>query len=351
MEHLGSIVPRALNGHAPRGAPLVQRPSPRTLSELAAHFEEDEARENPDVVTPLSTIVARNDGLLEFPKLGAFAPTEWAARQLGSLLGARFDKYFERATGAERAEELNRRLARATTNVRLRTARTVDGANVVRAVVTPGYSPVRDSLVARNLATALGAVEGDVTVARLAETDMTVGFVVQVGRPVRVPEVGDIHGGIFCRNSGVGFSSFVITLFLERLICTNGMCLPVDGGKFVRRRHRGLDEGALTKLLADRFAGLPGRLADGANLLRRSTTLTISNVEATIRAILQRARLPQKLVPQILEAHKREPGYTAFAVLQAFTAAARDVKPEDRFDLEAAAGAYLADPLYAGRIA
>src|SRR4029078_12751347 len=96
-------------------------------------------------------------GLLRIPKTGDFAFTDWSKRQAASLLGIRFDRWFANASPAERAEELNRRFSRAQEQVRLRTMKPAEpgpgesqGADgVLRAFVSPGYSVVRDSALAR----------------------------------------------------------------------------------------------------------------------------------------------------------------------------------------------------------
>lgn len=67
----------------------------------------------------------------------------------------------------------------------------------------------------------------------------------------------------------------------------------------------------------------------------------VENVEAEVRSILDPAGLPQRYVVPILEAHEEEPLAGAFGVSQAITRAAQRFSPEERLELEQAAGEYV----------
>lgn len=60
-----------------------------------------------------------------------------------------------------------------------------------------------------------------------------------------------------------------------------------------------------------------------------------------LRSILRDARLPLRLLRPLLDAHAKEPLPNAFGVSQALTLAAQSLSPEERFELERAAGRYL----------
>jgi hypothetical protein len=362
MEHVSSIVARNMgvpgNGmHSPSAKPphlgAFHHNRPRTLHDLLGEFEAEEARENPDITLPLSSLRMEADGLIRVPEFGMHAFTDWSRRQCAALLGVRFDRWFENATGAERAEEMNRRLARASSSVRLRTAKMkeptappdqgVDG--ILRAFVTPGYSPVADSRLARLVMAALGPREQELRLVRSDVTDRSTTYVVAIGEPYRKGQggtVGEVWGGILVRNSGVGFASLLVTLHLTRLLCLNGMVAPLPDALVVRRRHRGVDDDALRELLSERLADLPGRLHEGQTRLLAAETRAVTDVEGTVRVILDEAGLPRRHLPRIVAAYGREPHASAFGVSQAITLAAQELAPEERFELERAAGSYLA---------
>jgi hypothetical protein len=254
-----------------------------------------------------------------------------------------------------RAEEMNRRFARATGTVRLRTSRLaepiaapdrgVDG--VLRAFVSPGYSAVADSRVARMLLEALSAHgEHDFRLIRIDLTTRSVSYVVRIGEPYQKGQggnVGEVWGGILIKNSGVGFASLVIVMHLTRLVCLNGMVAPLPDAVLLRRRHRGIEDGALRGLLGEKLVDLPDRLHHGQRRLVAAEGHVVEDVEAEIRALLRTRALPQKLLPAILDAYRKEPRATAFGVSQALTLAAQGFAPEERLELEEAAGAYLAE--------
>lgn len=320
----------------------------RTLPDLVAQFEEEEALHNDDVVLPLSKLQATPDGTIEVPNLGAFALNDWSRQQMSSLLGMRWDRWFENASPAERAEELNRRLARTTDEVRVRTGRDVEAGvqaeGTLRALVSVGYSPVEDSQVAKLVITAMKHVDGDMRIIRANVTNQSTSFVVAIGRPYKVGgdgQVGDVWGGLLIRNSGVGFASLMMVAHLVRLACRNGMVCPMPDAVLLRRRHRGLDDKKLRWELAERIEQLPAQLRSGGEVLRLAEGRPVQDIEGEIRKVLRQANLPQRFVQPVVEAYGREPISNAFGISQAITLAAQRFSPEDRLTLERAAGEYL----------
>jgi hypothetical protein len=155
--------------------------------------------------------------------------------------------------------------------------------------------------------------------------------------------VGDVWGGVLVRNSGVGFASLLLMAHLTRLLCKNGMTAPVPDAVIMRRRHRGTDGDKLRGLLRERVSGIPGLLGRSAEVLQHATARTLArSVPIELRALLEGARLPRRLEAPILVAYEQEPEPTAFGLSQAMTLAAQALAPEDRLELERAAGAYLA---------
>ncbi len=348
MEHVGSIVSRTLETLTPGHAEQPARERPRTLHDLARVFERAEAQDNPDVVLPLTALRMTEAETLEVPRLGLFGFTDWSRRQCAALVGVRYDRWFENASPVERADEMNRRFARATNTVRLRTSRVANGDGThgtLRAFVTPGYSPVSDSRLAQTLATVLEPADPELKIVRSDMTDRTVSYVVKVGeayRPGGPGDVGDLWGGILVRNSGVGFASLLLSLHLTRLVCKNGMTAPLPDALLLKRRHRALDLGKLRELLASQLDRLPARLAQGAATLRAARDRPVTDIEGVVRQVLAFADLPERHVRSILDAYAREPEPTAFGISQAITLSAQALSPEVRFDLERAAGTYLA---------
>ena len=359
VEQLAGIIDRtfpALTSPVPvagtRASAQIPSPRHRTLHDLVYEFELEESLENPDLTVPMKALRLTEQGHVEIPDFGPFQFTDWSRRQCASLAGLRWDRWFENASPGDRAEEMNRRFERASGAVRLRTSRFKDesadkepGAHGrLRAFVSPGYTPVRDSVVASALVMALSSVDGELRIIRADMTDRSTSFVVGVGKPFRMGDdhdIGDIWGGLLVRNSGVGFASLLFTLHLTRLLCKNGMTAPVGDAMLLRRRHRGRDGDKLTGLLAERMDGLPGQLRQGAEVLRAAAARRVTDVEGDVRGLLLAARLPVRLLPAVVAAYDQEPLPTAFGVSQAATLAAQGLAPEERLQLEGAAGEYL----------
>lgn len=354
MEHISEVLPRALNG-AGLVPSHVTSPAPRptTLAELVPYLEAIESKDNPDVVVETRTLRVNPEGLLEIPMLGAFAPTDWSLSQIARFAGVKLNRWFENTDGETRADELNRRFARANSSVRLRTRRDVrpegapeGAAGTLRALVSPTYASISDARAAGGLMNALARSETDLRLLRLDLTSRTTTFVVKVGdtftsRDRDTASVGEVWGAVLLRNSGVGFASLIATLELYRLLCTNGMFAPVPDALSVRRRHRGISDESLAKLLAAGLENIGHRLHRGHARLLASTRQQVKRVEDEVRDILNHADLPQRLARPILDAYAKEPSSTAFGVSQAITLAAQGMNAEDRVELEQLAGSYL----------
>lgn len=330
------------------GPALIPRlPPVKTLSDLISLLGALERQERPDVVLPLSELRMREDGRIQVPGDGAYAMTAWARRQLSERLGIRWDRWFSSVTEAERAEEVNLRLRRSTSSVRLRAA-DVAGAEgghaepVLRAFVSRGYSPFSDAMVAELLAEAFRGAEASVH--RVAYTDMTLSYALTVGekfRPGGDAKVGDLHGGVIVRNSGVGYASLRASAYFLRLVCLNGMTMPVQDPTLLAAVHRGVREDAIRSRLAENAKRLGGLMAEGGERLLSARRVPVLDRAEEFQKLLQRARLPKRHLPALEAAYAQEPEASAFGVVQAATRASQALPSEARFDLERVANEYL----------
>ena len=343
ISHIAEVLPAVLP---------AETESHRSLEELAREFEERESLELPDAVVPMRRLRFLDDGTLGVPgKDGAFALNDWSKRQLAAIVGVRWDRWFANASPEDQAVEVNRRLWSSTNSLKLRTARLATKPNgvagVVRAIVSPTFTPLPDSGLLRLLRTALEPVDPDVRIIRSHVTEGSTGFVVSVGRAFRPGDdhdVGDLWGGLTIRNSGVGFAAAVIVASFTRLLCKNGMTAPIPDAVLLRRAHRAFDFDKLRDTLVERLSTLPGKLANAGRALFASRRLRVEDQSQAFLEMLRAAHLPRKLLSELERAYDAEPATrgTAFGVSQAVTRAAQDRPPEERFDLERAAGAYIA---------
>jgi hypothetical protein len=325
-------------------------PAPKTtLTDLIARFEAAEANENPDADVPLSSLRATEAGTVIVPDLGEHVLTDWSRNQLGHAVGIAWDRFFAGAPLPVAAEDLNRRLDRASGVVRLRTTKAkpeeAPGDGTLKAVVSTDFSTVKDATIASMLADAIRAYEPDARVFRSAVTDLSTTFVVRVGEPYRLGgpgKIGDLWGGLLVRNSGVGYAKLVVSLHLVRLACMNGMAVPVPLPDVVRARHRWLDEYQVREALTTGLKGVGDRIRTGTHVVAESVGHEVDDIEAEIRRVLRDGKLSVRLVRPVLSAYAREPHASRFGVSQALTLAAQDETPEVRLQLEQIAGRYLA---------
>jgi hypothetical protein len=188
-------------------------------------------------------------------------------------------------------------------------------------------------------------VDGD-GVGRLGRR--TTSFVVKLGddfRSTGTARVGQVWGGLVCRNSDVGAASLWASLFLWRLVCRNGLTLPEPRSILIDRRHLGLDPNSVRATLKKRLVDLPARLERGMRALEATTDLPVDDLQAGIRSVLKMARLPLRLVPAVLVAYQHEPSSTVFGLVQALTRAAQALTPEERLQAEVGASRYIQQAL------
>lgn len=367
-EPIAEVLQRAMNGIAKTSSALstdVERdvdtnPSsplrhrrPKTLKELVEALRERESFENDDALIETKNLRFTAEGLVEVPARGVFQMNDWSRGQLASRVGlATFERYFENASGPQRADEMNQRFARGTATLRLRTRRFFEDeapavrgtSGVLTAILSSSYSPVPDSAIATKLDASLGRAD-DVEVVRFEITEMTTTFWVKLGDAYRKgedehAEIGALWGSVAVVNSSSGFSSLRVLLALIRLVCKNGLTAPADS-IVLRRAHRGIDLAGIDEKLKLGLENVGPRLHASTRTLVASLKHRVPHIEDEVKAVLQRARLPKRFLGPVLAAYAREPKENAFGISQALTLAAQSFSSEDRFELERAAGAYL----------
>lgn len=258
ISHISEVLPAVVPLHVGR----------RSFQELVEEFEANESLENPDAVVPLKKLWFLNEGTLAIPGLqGPFAFTDWSKRQLAALVGVRWDRWFARMSPEDQAAEVNKRLWSSEESLRVRTSRVAVSGNgvagIVRALVSPTFSPLPDSQLLGLLKEALEPVESELRVIRSAVTDRSATYVIGVGRTFRPGddhEVGDLWGGLCIRNSGVGFAAAMIVASFTRLICKNGTTAPIPDALLFHRAHHAFDLKKVRETLVERFRELPGWL-------------------------------------------------------------------------------------------
>jgi hypothetical protein len=325
---------------AARAATISSSPEVQ-VSALLDQLDAREEAELPDAVVDLSDVRMTNAGTIAVPERGEYVLTDWSRQQLSSLVGVRWTRWFGAISGDERAVELNRRFARSSERVRIRTARGPSADGNLRAFVSPTFSAISLAAVVRSVVRS-----ADVTrVHRVAVSDRSSTIALGVGEPYRVGgpgEIGDVWGAILVRDSGVGYASLLARTELVRLACRNGLHVALPAALLVHRRHWRVSMSEIDAQIAAGAARLPEALRAGGELFAHSVGEEVVHVESEVRQVLREARLPARLAPTVMHAYEREPHPSRWGVLQAMTLAAQEQSPEVRFEMEVAAGSYVA---------
>lgn len=90
-----------------------------TLQELHTILKDRESKELPDKVIPMSELTVDDDLNIVIPGEGSYQMNSWARSQLSSLLGLKFDRWFENTSREEKAFELNYSFTMAKSNTSL----------------------------------------------------------------------------------------------------------------------------------------------------------------------------------------------------------------------------------------
>jgi hypothetical protein len=320
------------------------------LTELVSTLEEQETYDNPDIVLEMNKLKMDDDMNVVIPEQGRYSLTTWSRSQISNMTGIRFDRWFQNATNAEKAYELNRRFDRAQGEIKVRTSSiATNGTNsdgTLKAFVSSGYIAISDALVGNLILNAIN--DKNISVLRASDTSRSFSYVIRMGKHDESdvsPTVGTILTGLQISNSGVGYASLSISLHLTRLVCSNGMLAPVAGATLLKRRHTGDPEMALFEQLPKVLQGIPDKLNQATYILNKAQDYRVHDPQQVIEDIIRKAKIPNKSIPYFKEAFQQEPIDTAFGVSQALTDSITHAKlgmsPEDKRLIEDVAGNYL----------
>jgi len=363
----------------PRGLKLEGHKDLYKFEQVRRDVAEQNALNNPDVVVEMDKLRITPELNIEIPKVGTFKMTEWAQRQLGSILGVQWDKWFNPSLVDHHViqAEIQRRFSKTGDQRKLRTRRFKAGTpgingchGFMRAVLGPTYFPIDDERVFARLekkflgrleelrfmknhlnrkstwgndhcnhytlvggAIDMGEIQRDHSDKRVREAyDMA-------AMEDRLPERDYIYPGFHMRNSEVGYSAITVDEFSLRLICYNGMMVTTGDSRLMYRQHRPIEDAALDQQLVQVFDRVPVRWETTRKKLTAMHGAVIEDVPKHITDMLTKLKAPKHFIEAAIKAHEEEPLPTEFGVLQAVTRAAREVEDMDkRFEYEALAG-------------
>lgn len=317
---------------------------------------------------------------LEVPSIGQLRMTPWSERQLGSILGIRWNKWFDpnHIPTEEVQEELIRRFSRTREKSKIRARRFPKKAvgrnqcdGIVRAILSPTYSPIDDVRVFDRLKARFNGQMKDLGfMHHLGSTfynDRASHFSM-IADPIdmgpidrkhpnknvrdiydiaekesELPERDWVYAGLHFRNSEVGYTAVTIDSTCFRLVCLNGCIISINDGRLLYRMHRGISDEAIDELLDSTFRKMPAAWEANRKRMLALRDTVLEDPEAEILKFMNKKKATKTFTDQVKVAFEAEPLPARYGVLQAITRAAQaELDMDKRFELEELAGQYLA---------
>ena len=330
--------------------------NPLTLEALTNKLRERELHFLPDVTIPLNQVRVDDNLNLIIPETDrTFALNGHSKSQLNSLLGFRFDKWFEESSIDVKRDELNTRLKRASSTVKFRLTdyhdtTTADGT--VAGIVTPGFQPINDSIVTTVLGFNIGH---NCKILRANITEQTTEYVIACGAPENQYAVGEIFKAIGISNSNTGAASFNMKMMFVRIACQNGLVVPAFNNHgqaaslLINRKHTGKAIEEVLDRLHDSVTDISERFRNGIENLYRASGEPVSDPLKALQFVVKNAHQPQKLAQELLQtSFAKEPMMTKLGIVRAITDhdthEALGLTQEARRDLEQSASNFIGLP-------
>lgn len=152
-----------------------------------------------------------------------------------------------------------------------------------------------------------------------------------------------LYMGIHITNSEIGLSSIGMSLIVYRLVCTNGL-IREEKSQVLKQKHIGngienRDEIAERLTLAFEFAENNGKgmMEEFAETQNEIVELPMENIQYLSRS----KGYSQKFTESVEQNFLEERNNTRYGIINAFTAAARNLNYEQRLDVEKFAGGLI----------
>lgn len=317
----------------------------RTFEEVLDSERERAELMLPDVVVHMADMRMTNEGHLTTPGMPRMRLANFAESGLASLLGVRWKSWFGPAiSGEERADEVNRRLARPPGEIKVRAWKDTTGEaeGVARAFLSPRFTPIDNLRVFQRRAVTLNGALAQYVFTRVVHSEATSHFSAlhTEARDVR----GDTHHpGWSLRNSEVGAAALTIDVAMMRLACPNDLLVQTGGKHLLYRTHRSVDDDHLAAAMVIALSKLPERWDSVVGMLMQARDVVVPHLDAAVAAVLDSPEVPKALVEEAQTVALKENDRTRHGVVQAitFVAHTKNTDPDVRFAMERLAGGYL----------
>ncbi|MDB4928253.1 MAG: hypothetical protein JWM10_737 [Myxococcaceae bacterium] len=345
-----STVPAVALAVAPPPAPPPPPPPTAVRGRSFADVYQDVMHRSgemlPDQVVHVADLRMTPAGNITLPGALCYRLNPHARRGLASMLGLRWDRWFQSASGEERAEEVNRRFQRTPGEKKIRAWADRDGQadGVARAFLAPTFTPIDDARIFERMNTMMRGLLDEYRFSSVVFTDSTTHYTA-----VHV-EAFDLdgellHPGFHLRNSEVGASALSLDDHWMRLVCLNGLMVRVGGKRSLYRTHRAIEDDQLAAALVIAVGRLPERWAAAFAWMQSAKRTPVPHPDDAVAAILgDSAEVPKALLEEAQRVVLRDGDLSRFGVVQAITLVAHETNkdPDVRFAMERLAGDYLA---------
>jgi hypothetical protein len=300
----------------------------------------------PDRVVRVADLRFTVEGHVALPGGAEYALNPWSQKQLASLVGVRWDRWFATSTAEERAEELTRRLSRQPGELKVRATRegAADADGIARAFLAPTAAPIDDARIFDRMRAMLRGLVDEYRFTAVVFSDSTTHY---TATHVEARDVGGdlLHPGWHLRNSEVGATALSLDDHWLRLVCQNGLMVRVGGKRSLYRTHRAIDDDALAAALVIAVGRLPERWRVAEGWMVAARNVDVAHPDDAVAAVLgDSSDVPRAMLEEAQRTVLRDGDFTRFGVVQAITLVAH-TKTSDRdvrFAMERLAGDYLA---------
>lgn len=335
----------------PPPAPLPPPPPPlalrgRPFADVYQDVMQRSGEMLADQVVHVADLRMTPEGHITLPGALCYRLNPHARRQLASMLGLRWDKWFQSASGEERAEEVNRRFQRTPGEKKVRAWADRDGAadGVARAFLAPSFTPIDDARIFERMNTMMRGLLDEYRFTSVRFTDSTTHY---TAAHVEAFDLDGelLHPGFHLRNSEVGASALSLDDHWLRLVCLNGLMVRVGGKRSLYRTHRAIEDDQLAAALVIAVGRLPERWKGVFEWMRSAKATPVPHPDDAVAAILgDSAEVPKALLEDAQRVVLRDGDLTRFGVVQAITLVAHHSNKDSdvRFAMERLAGDYLA---------
>jgi hypothetical protein len=308
----------------------------------------------------LSQLRFMSVGSVYVPGFGLLDMNAWSRSQLGTELGVRWDKFFGEMTTEQIQKAVTDHLrSRGESTIRKIIARRYDegelraptnAAGILRGMVSPGYSEIRDVRLFDRMRQTLGSQIKNLRFTNVSFKPNASHFFLcfdeafDALRSGKAPiDKGDMYYfGLRVRNSEVGAHSLSGAPWFMKFVCVNGAIVSVEDGPILNIRHRNVEDSVIDTAIDNMFRSLPEAKEQTIIQASKLSKINLLDPRAELRRFLHGR--PKYIIESAEKAWEEEGCPTdAFGVMQSLARVAMAGR-EDRdhqIELEKLAGQWM----------